>query len=94
MLTEECASGEVSVGRTLLERVTVILPTPTGARKLSHLRRETVGSLRDASSQADAPHRCNSLINMPTHPAGIGELHKPGVPLQTHRGLPSSGDGM
>lgn len=78
MLTEECAlaSGEVSVGCTLLERVTVIFLTPAGAPKVSCLHRQTVGPLREASS-----HR-RGLINMPTRPAGITELPRPGVPLQ------------
>lgn len=66
----------------------MILLTPTGAHQLSHLRSETVGSLRDVSSQADASHCCNSLVNMPTPPAGIREPHTPGVPLRTHRPSP------
>lgn len=78
------------MGRTLLERVTVILLTSTGAHKLPPLHSETVGSLREVSSQADASRCCNGLVNMPTHPAGIAELHKPGVPLQTHRGSPQN----
>lgn len=39
MWTAECALawGEVSVGCTLLEQVTLIFLTPAGAPKLSHL---------------------------------------------------------